>query len=297
MATTLLPETSEVWRLDLAITNEALMQRLTSYWIVGLCLCCGASLRAEDKTDPLELFASEFVAITPGQGDFPASFRMGSAEDTNAQPVREVPLTGSFHMAKYEVPQNLYEQVMGINPSQWKGPRNSVEMLTPAEARQFCEQATTLLRERKLITPNEEIRLPTEIEWEYCCRAGTPTRYSFGDQAQADGDTGDKATLLDKYGWHHGNAAGNDPPVGALAPNPWGLYDMHGYLSEICSDPWKPDYAEGTQADANGAVVLRSGSWKDSHPKLTSAARQKFARDAKDDAVGFRCVKSAVLKP
>lgn len=265
--------------------------------LVAFHLLCGLPLRAADAPDPVELFAGEFVAITPGQGAFPATLARGSTDDASSQPVREVQLAESFHMAKYEVPQNLYQQVMGVNPSKWKGPRNSVEMLTPGEATEFCHKITKLLQERKLIAANEVIRLPTEIEWEYCCRAGTTTRYSFGDQAQAAGDTGAKATLLDKYGWHHGNAAGNDPPVGALAPNPWGLYDMHGYLSEICSDPWTPDYAEGTKADASGAVAIRSGSWKDSHPKLSSASRQKFAADGKDDAVGFRCVKSAVRKP
>lgn len=266
-------------------------------WLVALCLLGGIPLRAEEAKDPLELFAGEFVAITPGQGAFRTTFAMGAADEATSQPVHDVKLTRSFHMAKYEVPQNLYQQVMGGNPSKWKGPRNSVEMLTPAEATEFCDKVTKLLQDRKLIAANEEIRLPTEIEWEYCCRAGTTTRYSFGDKAQAEGDKEPKATLLDKYGWHHGNAAGNDPPVGALAPNPWGLYDMHGYLSEICSDPWTPDYAVVAKADAEGAVVMRSGSWKDTHPQLTSASRKKFAQDGKDDAVGFRCVKAAVVKP
>ena len=271
--------------------------RLLLCWLLGLTLCCAAHARAEEKPDPLELFAREFVAITPGQGAFPATFSMGSAEDASTQPVHTVPLTTPFHIAKYEVPQDLYQQVMGGNPSKWKGNRNSVEMLTPSEAAEFCGKITKLLQEQKLIAANEVIRLPTEIEWEYCCRAGTTTLYSFGDKAQAEEDLDAQATHLDKYGWHHGNAAGNDPPVGALAPNPWGLYDMHGYLWEMCSDSWKPDYAEGTPADAEGAVVMRSGSWKDSHPKLTSASRRKFAQDGKDDAVGFRCVKSAMAKP
>jgi formylglycine-generating enzyme required for sulfatase activity len=266
-------------------------------WLAVLCLLEGNPVRAEETKDPLELFASEFVAITPGQGAFPTTLLIGSVDDSSSKPVHEVKLTGSFHMAKYEVPQNLYQQVMGGNPSKWKGARNSVEMLTPAEATEFCNQVTKLLHGRKLIAANEEIRLPTEIEWEYCCRAGTTTRYSFGDKAQAEGDMDPKATLLDKYGWHHGNAAGNDPPVGALAPNPWGLYDMHGYLSEICSDPWTTDYADGKKADPEGAVVIRSGSWKDSHPQLTSASRKRFAKGGKDDAVGFRCVKAAVVKP
>ncbi len=244
-----------------------------------------SGVEAADKPDPLAVFAGEFVPITPGRGAFPATFRMGAEGDTHTQPVHEVQLTASFQMAKYEVPQNLYEQVMGSNPSRWKGPRNSVEMLTPAEANRFCERATERLREQKLLAENEEIRLPTEAEWEYCCRAGTTTRYSFGDEA----------TLLDKHAWHHGNAAGNDPPVGALAPNPWGLYDMHGYLWEMCSDPWKPDYEANTVASTDGAVVIRSGSWKDDSSKLTSATRQRFPSDGKDDAVGFRCVKAAVV--
>ncbi len=269
--------------------------RTVFHGLLVLGLMAGVTALADKPLDPLALFATEFVAITPGLGTFPASFRMGSDDDSSTQPVHEVRLSSSFHIAKYEVPQNLYEQVLGVNPSKWKGPRNSVEMLTPAEAQQFCEKVTELLRRRQLIDANELIRLPTEIEWEYSCRAGTTTRYSFGDKAQ--GEEGDATTLLDKYGWHHGNAAGNDPPVGALAPNPWGLYDMHGYLSEICSDPWREDYAAETKTAADGAVVMRSGSWKDSHPHLSSASRQKYAANAKDDAVGFRCVKAIVKTP
>ncbi len=253
-----------------------------------------SSLRAEDKLDPLQLFVTEFVEITPGKGAFPASLSMGADEQASSQPVHEVQLTSPFQMAKYEVPQNLYEQVMGVNPSRWKGPRNSVETLTPDDAHQFCLKATTLLRDRKLIAAHEEIRLPTEIEWEYCCRAGTKTRFSFGDDAQAAGDTGKKAGLLDKYGWHTGNAAGNDPEVGVLAPNPWGLYDMHGYLWEICSDPWKPNHDAAAVARTDGSQAMRGGSWKDPYTQLTSAARQKFAAMTKDDAVGFRCVKATV---
>ena len=135
-------------------------------------------------------------------------------------------------------------------------------------------------------------RLLTEIEWEYCCRAGTTTAYSFGDTAVKPGDTGNKASVLDEFGWHTGNAAGNDPPVGAKKPNPWGLYDMHGYLWELCSDPWKPT-PKGQSAD-DGTQTLRGGSWKDRFPKLTSSSRVAFKLLAKDDAVGFRCVRSSV---
>lgn len=237
----------------------------------------------------LKTFRDEFVAITPGEGKFPKSFTMGGkAQDAPAEtPAHEVTLTTSFQIAKYEVPQNLWQAVMGSNPSRWKGPRNSVEMLSYDEAVDFCQRVTAALREAKLIEPNQVVRLPTEAEWEYCARAGTDTSYSFGDNASD----------LGPFGWFTGNAAGNDPPVGAKKPNPWGLYDMHGYLWEWCADTWHPTY-EG--APANGSAwatggdaerrVVRSGSWKDPAEKLRSAFRVGLPKDKRDDAVGLRCV-------
>ena len=149
------------------------------------------------------------------------------------QPAHKVTFAYSFSIAKYEVPQNLYEAVMGHNPSKWKGPRNSVEMFSFDDAQVFCKKITMQLRDAKMLMSDEEIRLPTEAEWEYCCRAGTNTAYSFGDSAAKAGDANAKTSLLDEFAWHTGNAAGNDPPVGAKKPNAWGLYDMHGYLWEI----------------------------------------------------------------
>jgi formylglycine-generating enzyme required for sulfatase activity len=195
---------------------------------------------------------------------------------------------------------------MGTNPSKWKGPRNSVEMMSWNEAVAFCQKITELLQAEGLISKDEVIRLPTESEWEYCCRAGTTTAYSFGDRATNATDAGAKASLLDPYGWHTGNASGNDPPVGALKPNPWGLHDVHGYLWEYCADEWHKDY-DGAPANgdawvapkstevAKPARVIRGGSWKDQHPMLTSTSRREIAADERDDAVGFRCVKSKVV--
>jgi formylglycine-generating enzyme required for sulfatase activity len=174
-----------------------------------------------------------------------------------------------YHLAKYEVPQNLWESVMGSNPSKWKGRRNSVEMLSFDDAVNFCKKATGLLRAAKLIEADQVVRLPTETEWELAARAGTKTKYSFGDDEKDLGD----------YGWFHGNAAGNDPPVGAKKPNPWGLYDMHGYLWEWCD-----------------GHVIRGGSWKDEAKDLASSSRKEVAADLKDDAVGLRCVLSMEKK-
>ena len=244
-------------------------------------------------------FVDEFVPITPGSDGFPASFEMGSTAMPEEQPVHRVTIAEKFAIARYEVPQNLYEAVMGENPSRWKGPRNSAEMTSWNDANEFCKRVTNLLHEAELIRTDESIRLPSEAEWEYCCRAGTSTAYSFGDKATEATDQGKLASLLDPYGWHTGNAAGNDPPVGALKPNPWGLYDMHGYLWEFTADHWQQNY-EGAPSDRrprfsedkDRQIVIRGGSWKDQYPRLRSAARQPFSIDARDDAVGFRCVRA-----
>lgn len=240
-----------------------------------------------EQTELLKTFRAEFVAIVPDGGKFPNSVTLGPRNDdgTPKPGARKVTFDYAFHIAKYEVPQDLWEAVMGSNPSRWKGKRNSVEMLSYAEAVEFCKKATELMRAGKLIAADEVIRLPSEAEWEYCCRAGTETAYSFGDDPKK----------LDDYGWHTGNAAGNDPPVGAKKPNPWGLYDVHGYLWEWCADTWHDDLSTTPQdgsprtADAKARVV-RGGSWKDKAERCNSSFRQGLPADAKDDAVGLRCV-------
>lgn len=269
-------------------------------WLTVVCACSqltSSIATAQEKTDPtpetmLKTFVAELVPITPGTGIYPASCVIGSVQGSPAEkPAHEMQFLRPFSIAKYEVYQSLYQEIMGNNPSRWQGPRNSAERMTHIEAIDFCERMTKRLRSMQLIQPNQVIRLPTESEWEYCARAGTTTRYSFGDHAQSQEDTGKQATILNAYGWHTGNAAGNDPEVGVLKPNPWGLYDVHGYLSEFCSEHWKPSHSADAVAVAD-QVVIRGGSWKDPYARLTSSFRRPFAINGRDDAVGFRCVLS-----
>ena len=257
-------------------------------------LVFAAALTAEPSPEQLELlktFRNEFVEITPGAGKFPQSFLMGNDSGEAAErPAHKVTLVVRFAIAKYEVPQNLWEAVMGSNPSKWKGKRNSVEMISVVDAQKFCDRATELMQTAELIDESEQIRLPSEAEWEYSARAGTTTKFSWGDDAKEIND----------YAWYTGNAKGNDPPVGAKRPNPWGLYDVHGYLWELCSDAWQDSYANApTDGSArvierSENVVARGGSWKDQADALSSTYRRKFSADAKDDALGLRCVLARV---
>ncbi len=258
-------------------------------WTLVLMTAVLAADPSPQQLPLLKTFREEFVVLTPGKGDFPADMVMGDDTGPEAQrPAHRVTLARPFAMARYEVPQNLWEAVMGQNPSRWKGPRNSVEMLSYDDSIGFCRKATELMRAAGLIKPTEVIRLPSEAEWEYAARAGTATQFSFGDSA----DT------LGEYGWFTGNAAGNDPAVGVKRPNPWKLYDVHGYLWEWCADAWHDDYrgapADGSAWNAADATarVIRGGSWKDKAEHCTSASRRKAASDLKDDAVGLRCVLS-----
>jgi len=271
--------------------------------VLGAVGMAALSLAGEQKKLPdpiprkaaiLKLFAEEFVAITPGKGKFPESFMMGTEKGghDNERPQHKVTFKYSFAMAKYEVTQELYHVVVGSNPAKFQGLRNGIDRVSWDDANAFCEKATGLLREAKLIKETERIRLPSEAEWEYCCRAGTTTAWSFGDN---ENDLG-------KYSWYKDNSAKEDPPVGKKLPNAWGLYDMHGYVWEWCADAWHPDYKD---APTDGSArkksdskdrVLRGGAYPDPPDEQRSAYRHHAAPDAKTGAIGFRCVKVAAEK-
>lgn len=236
----------------------------------------------------LKRFAAEFIDITPGKGKFPASFQMGAPNGPGEeQPVHPVMFDYAFAICKYETTQELYQAVMGKNPSRWQGPRNSVEMITWDEANEFCRLATDELRKLELIGAKENLRLPSEAEWEYACRAGTTTDYSFGDAAKN----------LTDFCWFTGNAKGNDPPVGAKKPNAWDLYDVHGYIWEWCADAWHPNYKgapnDGAAWNADDARerVLRGGAWTETADKCRSASRHHEPVATRTAAIGFRCVR------
>jgi len=247
---------------------------------------------SESADAAVERFVAECVRITPGADNFPATFSIGTENPgENEVPLKPVELSTPFRISRFETTQELYQAVIGKNPSRWKGPRNSVENVTYEDVQRFCAKLTAMLRERKLIPQNQFVRLPTSVEWEYCCRAGSGARYCFGNEA----GPGETTTTLDEYAWHTGNAAGNDPAVGVLKANDWGLCDVHGYLWEFVAD----DAETGAKA-ASQQAVIRGGSWRDHHSKLSCSTWSTLPVDAANDAVGFRCViteKPAIKKP
>ena len=200
----------------------------------------------------------EFKLIPAG------TFTMGDASGQDDETPHEVTLTKPFKMGVHEVTQAQYEQVMGVNPSEYKGANNPVEMVSWEDAVEFCRRLSELPAEKEA---GNVYRLPTEAEWEYACRAGTTTMYSFGD------DESD----LRNYAWYLRYSGGGTHPVGGKKPNAWGVYDMHGNVWEWCQD-WYGDYPSGSVTDPSGAKsgetrVFRGGSWSMTPEHCRSATR------------------------
>jgi hypothetical protein len=183
---------------------------------------------------------------------------------------------GPFSIGVYEVSQEHYEAVMGTNPSNTKGVRNPVETVSWDDAVAFCLKLSALPAEK---AARRVYRLPTEAEWEYACRAGTTTEYSFGD---------DERQLVD-YAWFDDNSGARNHPVGQKKPNGFGLYDMHGNVREWCSDAYA-GYGGRT-------MVLRGGSWSGSDGRCRSAYRSNLVHSLRSSDLGFRLALSPSDQP
>ncbi len=181
-------------------------------------------------------------------------------------------------MGVYEVTQQQYEKVMGENPSWFKGAANPVEGVPWADATEFCKRLSA--------KEGKTYRLPTEAEWEYACRAGTTTAYSFGDDE----------SRLGEYAWFGGHSGGKTHPVGQKKPNAWGLYDMHGNVSEWCQDCYG-DYPNSLAPYPGGLGpafyrAIRGGGWNSRAWSCRSVRRNGQPPKERFNCVGFRVARS-----
>ncbi|MBI5394910.1 MAG: formylglycine-generating enzyme family protein [Verrucomicrobia bacterium] len=180
------------------------------------------------------------------------SFIMGSDKgDKNEKLPHKVNITRPFYLGKFEVTQAQWQAVMGTNWSHFVSPQKPADTLNRTDCRTFAKKLNTRF-------PGRNFRLPTEAEWEYACRAGSPAAYGFGDDPAALGD----------YAWFIGNKdeKTGTHPVGRKTPNAWGLYDMHGNVFEWCAEGYAHDYDPKEQTDPTGVKdaewgVVRGGAW------------------------------------
>ncbi|GBE99603.1 twin-arginine translocation pathway signal sequence domain protein [Microcystis aeruginosa NIES-298] len=216
-------------------------------------------------------------------------FLMGSPDSGPDAKSEEKPQhlvkVNSFAIGKYPVTQAQYEAVMGNNPSRFQNnPQNPVEKVSWNDAQAFCQKLSQI--------SGKTYRLPTEAEWEYACRAGTTTRYYFGDDANQLGD----------YAWYAGNSQQTTHPVGQKKPNAWGLYDMSGNVWEWCEDNWHDSY-ENAPKDGSAWLtndndyririnrIVRGGSFYYNPYRCRSASR--LTHYVLNDNIGFRVVSGA----
>ena len=223
----------------------------------------------------------EFVWIEPGV------FQMGSPDSESGRgsdegPVHEVQISKGFWLGKYEVTQGQWEAVMGRNPSEYTGDdRRPVEQISWNDVQDFIARLNA--------AEAAVYRLPTEAEWEYACRAGSTTRWSFGDNE----------SLLGDYAWYSGNnSPSGTKAVGGKLPNAWGLYDMHGNVWEWVRDRYDSGYYNSSPRvdplgpDTGSDRVRRGGYFGDNRPvNLRSAYRYYDSPGDRYRGIGVRLVR------
>ena len=219
--------------------------------------------------------AMELVLVPPVPVGRELSVAAPSGESTGP-----VTITRPYYIGRYEVTQLQWETLMHSNPSRHRGPHLPVHHVSRGDCLEF-------LRRLRLQTGNSALRLPTEAEWEYACRAGRRTQPPDGDPSHR----------LSVYAWFQGNSDGKPHQVGTRRPNAWGLYDMLGNVQEWCHDPfvadrlalgWRDPVARGSGSRRGHA--LRGGAWSDRAEDAQLTARRRVLPVERQAVNGFRCL-------
>ena len=225
----------------------------------------------------------ELIVIPAGISQIGSSHHIG----TNDEQPQHLVTVKSFMMGKFLITQKQWRAIMGkLPPCRFKGDQLPIERVSWEDAQKFCQRLSKKM--------GRDYQLPSETQWEYACRAGTSTPFSFGetlttDIANFNGEHVFKDEQLGKY--RHVTTEG-----GSFPPNAFGLYDMHGNLWEWCADNWLDDYASSPRDSSayqnkdSRQRVARGGSWHEPPELCRSAARIKFLQSDADEFIGFRVI-------
>ncbi len=228
---------------------------------------------AEDD-DP---FAYDMVLVKGGTFTMGATSEQGSDCDDDERPAHQV-MVSNFYISKYEVTQKQWFEIMGTNPSNFKGDNLPVECVTWNEVQEFIQKLNAMT--------GKNYRLPTEAEWEYTSRGGSRSKgYKYSG-----------SNTIGNVAWYDGNSGGKTHPVGQKIPNELGLYDMSGNVWEWCSD-WYGNYGSGSQTNPKGPSsgpgrVNRGGSWCSGARSCRVSNRYDYYPGVRDFDLGFRLARS-----
>ncbi len=229
----------------------------------------------------------------------PGAFHMGSPENEKSRDfdevLREVTLTNGFWLGKHEVTQGQWEKVMGTNPSHFKGSQLPVEKISWDEANAFCEKLTEHERTAGRLHKEQAYQLPTEAQWEYACRAGTRTAWTFGDSPSGlsrYANFSDKKSNLQGADNEYDDGFEFTAPVASYSANAWGFHEMHGNVFEWCKD-WYGKHTSDAVVNPVGPSIgkeriFRGGSWALPGVFTRSARRDKNQSILKSGFLGFR---------
>jgi len=232
---------------------------------------------AEGKPFTIADLSMDMLWVKPGT--FEMGSPLGEAKRRYSETPHTVTLSRGFYLGKHEVTQSQWEKVMGSNPSRYKGGNRPVEKVSWTDVTSFCNKLTASERTAGRLPAGMAYQLPTEAQWEYACRAGTKTAFSFGDSltsGQANISGGPRETT----------------DVGKYPANGWGFHDMHGNVWEWCAD-WYGDYPTGGARDPVGPAdgsfrVSRGGSWLFTALTARSAYRDRYLPADSYSSLGFR---------
>ena len=231
------------------------------------------------------------IEVTP----VPAgSVQIGSDNEVFSEaPRHPVTISSAFFMGTFPVTQMQWDCVMADNPSAFRAPDHPVDSVSWDHAISFCRRVSE--------KSGRNVRLPSEAEWEYACRAGTPSEFFFGAWGPFRDDSEvppDLQRLLCCYSWFDLNSNDQTRAVGMKKPNPWGLHDMLGNVWEWCADVWHSNYL-GAPTDGSAWIsgedtqprrCLRGGAWDMNAFRCRSCYRSFDHRDLGTDRFGFRVV-------
>ncbi len=199
-----------------------------------------------------------------------------------SEELHSVTINKPFYIGKYEITQNQYRSIMGNNPSKFKGENNPVESVDWLKAKLFCIKLNYLYKD--ILPKGYKFDLPTEEQWEYSCRAGINTPFNNRSNKK-----------IGEVAWYNDNASETTHMIGQKKPNAWGIYDMHGNVSEWCRDGYG-DYSKEDVIDPIGPSneyscrIIRGGSWYTSSSYCRSADRWPSGPGNPCADVGLRVV-------